>query len=204
MRIPCRGVVCPKNTGHAAENSPVNPDCFYILNSMPVIFYPGKNTAGRQGERSPIITFNIIYMWKESQFIIFASFKWFVYVWEFCIFDAAYRTTWIWKSCVLNGRKAFSRLFFRPKTVHFAHFSLESEPTGKLPFPVRSPPVFYPLRRYENKWDFHQLMSTKSKMQSRRFCNQKKKQAVSLVDLGKSVGLFGEAISFLPLVLTLL
>ena len=30
-------------------------------------------------------------------------------------------------------------------------FSLESEPTGKLSFPVRSPPVFYPLQRYENK-----------------------------------------------------
>ena len=64
---------------------------------------------------------------------------------------------------------------------------------------ARSPPVFYPLRRYENKWDFHQLMSTKSKMQSRRFCSQKNKQAVSLVDIVKSVGLFGEAISFLPL-----
>ena len=23
------------------------------------------------------------------------------------------------------------------------------------PFPGRSPPVFYPLRRYENKWDFN-------------------------------------------------
>ncbi|MFK2026060.1 hypothetical protein ACIXIR_18365 [Bacteroides fragilis] len=46
---------------------------------------------------------------------------------------------------------------------------------------------------------FHQLMSTKSKMQSRGFCSQKKKQAVSLVDFGKSTGLFGGAISFLPL-----
>ena len=99
----------------------------------------------------------------------------------------------------LNDRKAFFRLFFRPKTVRFVSLSLESEPTGKLPFHVRSPPVFYPLRRYENKWDFHQLMSTKSKMQSRRFCSQKNKQAVSLVDIVKSVGLFGEAISFLPL-----
>ena len=34
--------------------------------------------------------------------------------------DAAYRTTWMWKSCALNGRKVFSRLFFRPKTVRFA------------------------------------------------------------------------------------
>lgn len=33
--------------------------------------------------------------------------------------DAAYRTTWIWKSCVLNGRKAFSRLFFRSKNRPF-------------------------------------------------------------------------------------
>ncbi|EGG50324.1 hypothetical protein HMPREF9442_03349 [Paraprevotella xylaniphila YIT 11841] len=41
-------------------------------------------------------------------------------------------------------------------------------------------------------------------MQSRRFCSQKKKQAVSLVDFGKSAGLFGGAISFLPSVLTLL
>ena len=31
------------------------------------------------------------------------------------------------------------------------------------------------------------------------FCSQKKKQAVSLVDFGKSTGLFGGAISFLPL-----
>ncbi|EXZ06502.1 hypothetical protein M072_1074 [Bacteroides fragilis str. DS-208] len=36
-------------------------------------------------------------------------------------------------------------------------------------------------------------------MQSRGFCSQKKKQAVSLVDFGKSTGLFGGAISFLPL-----
>ena len=37
-------------------------------------------------------------------------------------------------------------------------------------------------------------------MQSRIFfCSQKKKQAVSLVDFGKSTGLFGGAISFLPL-----
>ena len=105
----------------------------------------------------------------------------------------------MWKSYVLNGRKVFSRLFFRPKNIRFAAFSLESEPMGKLPFPVRSPPVFYPLRRYENKWDFHQLMSTKNKMHSRRFCSQKKKQVVSLVDFGKSAGLFGGAISFLPL-----
>ena len=26
--------------------------------------------------------------------------------------DAAYRTTWMWNSCVLNDRKVFSRLFF--------------------------------------------------------------------------------------------
>ena len=49
--------------------------------------------------------------------------------------DAAYRTTWMWKSCVLNGRKAFSRLFFRTKTVRLPLYSLEPEPTGKLLFP---------------------------------------------------------------------
>ena len=40
---------------------------------------------------------------------------------DLCILfpDAAYRTTWIWKSCVLNGRKAFSRLFFRSKNRPF-------------------------------------------------------------------------------------
>ena len=113
--------------------------------------------------------------------------------------DSAYRTTWMWKSCVLNGRKAFFRLFFRPKTVRFAALFTWIRTNGKLHFPVRSPPVFYPLRRYENKWDFHQLMSTKSKIHSRRFCSQKKKQVVSLVDFGKSAGLFGGAISFLPL-----
>ena len=96
-------------------------------------------------------------------------------------------------------KSLFSLVFQVQKPSVLLHFSLESEPTGKLPFHVRSPPVFYPLRRYENKWDFHQLMSTKSKMQSRRFCSQKNKQAVSLVDIVKSVGLFGEAISFLPL-----
>ena len=67
---------------------------------------------------------------------------------------------------------------------------------------LRSPPVFYPLRRYENKWDFHQLMSTKSKMHSRRFCSQK--HVILFVAFGKSVGLFGETISFHPFVLTLL
>ena len=36
------------------------------------------------------------------------------------IVDATYRTTWIWKSCDLSNRKAFSRLFFRPKTARFA------------------------------------------------------------------------------------
>lgn len=41
-------------------------------------------------------------------------------------------------------------------------------------------------------------------MQSRIFCSQKKKQAVSLVDFGKSDALFGGAISFLPSVLVLL
>lgn len=35
-------------------------------------------------------------------------------------------------------------------------------------------------------------------MHSRRFCSQKKKQAVSLVDFGKSDALFGGAISFFP------
>ena len=103
-------------------------------------------------------------------------------------------------SCCLNGRKALVRLFFRPKTVRFAalacfsgqkpsvlpHFSLESEPTGKLPFPVRSPPVFYPLRRYENKRDFHQLISTKSKMQSRIFLQLKEKTSVLFLDFYKS------------------
>ena len=113
--------------------------------------------------------------------------------------DAAYRTAWKQKNWRLNGRKAIFYLFFRPETAYFATLFLESEPTGKLPFPVRSLPVFYPLRRYENKWDFHQLMSTKNKMHSRRFCSQKKKQAVSLVDFGKSAGLLGGAISFLPL-----
>ena len=95
--------------------------------------------------------------------------------------------------------KSFLACFSGPKPYIFQLFPLGLEPTGKLPFPVRSPPVFYPLRRYENKWNFHQLMSTKSKMQSRRFCSQKKKQAVSLVDFGKSASLFGGAISFLPL-----
>jgi len=90
----------------------------------------------------------------------------------------------------LTVEKPFLACFSGLKTVLLPHFSLESEPTEKLPFPVRSPPVFYPLRRYENKWDFHQLMSTKSKMQSRRFCSQKKKQAVSLVGFGKSDTLF--------------
>ena len=50
----------------------------------------------------------------------------------------------------------------------------------------------------------YQLMSTKSEMQSRRFCSQKKKQVLSLVNFSKSVGLLGEAIFFLPFVLTLL
>ena len=38
-----------------------------------------------------------------------------------------------------------------------------------------SHPVFYPLRRYENPRNFHQLMSTKNKMQLRIFLQPKEK-----------------------------
>ncbi len=53
----------------------------------------------------------------------------------------------------------------------FLHSFLLNRNQRSPPFSVRSPLVFYPLRRYENKWDFHQLMSTKSKIHSRRFCS---------------------------------
>ena len=98
----------------------------------------------------------------------------------------------------------FLACFSGPKPYIFQLFPLESEPTGKLPFPVRSPPVFYPLRRYENKWNFHQLMSTKSKMHSRRFCSQKKKTACIISRLRQIGWSVWRAISFLPSVLTLL
>ena len=48
--------------------------------------------------------------------------------------DAAYRTTWMWKSCVLNGRKVFSRLFFRSKTVRFAALFTWIRTNGKTSF----------------------------------------------------------------------
>ena len=82
--------------------------------------------------------------------------------------------------------KPFLACFSGPKPYIFPLFPLESEPTGKLPFPVRSPPVFYPLRRYKNKWNFHQLMSTKSKMHSRIFLQLKEKTSVLFLDFYKS------------------
>ena len=103
----------------------------------------------------------------------------------------------------LTVEKPFLACFSGLKTVLLPHFSLESEPTEKLPFPVRSPPVFYPLRRYENKWDFHQLMSTKSKMHSRRFQHRRKIGSIigRLRQIGWSVG---RSHFFPSLILTLL
>ena len=48
--------------------------------------------------------------------------------------DAAYRTIWMWKSCVLNGRKVYSRLFFRPKKHPFAALFTWIRTNGKTPF----------------------------------------------------------------------
>ena len=42
-------------------------------------------------------------------------------------------------------------------------FHLDQNQRGNCCFPVQSLPVFSPMRRYENKWNFHQLKSTKSK-----------------------------------------
>ncbi len=112
-------------------------------------------------------------------------------------YDAACRATWIWKSYGLNGRKAFSRLFFRVRNRTFFHSFLLNQNQRKTPFPIRSPPVFYPLRRYENKWNFHNWCQLKARCTHEDFAAKGKNRWCYFWIFCKSgFGSSGAAISF--------